>query len=341
MLDLKLLHNFTTKTSQTLSGSPEARACFSTDFVELAMRNEYLLHCILALSAFHIVNQQENQESSQFQTDDHPREVYIQAAYKHHESALEGYRRSLSAVGPDSCHGILGCAILLFVTAIARPPEPALSLSQPQHSTSTDVWLSFHLSELIILIKGLPSIVKYTDLGAVLYNGPLGALMQTQHRTPRDPDPSPKREMVAYHLHHLSEGIRAHSCDDKNIQVCLSAIETLHQVGTELNHSNDHALAFLWPMRVNPDYLTLLEARVPEALLVFTYYCAILYITSSTWWTKAWPRSILESVREIIDKKWSPWLSWPLELVFNDPQSTENGQLPVPHLPAQIMYDSG
>lgn len=340
MLDLKLLHNFTTKTSQTLSASPDVNVCFSTTFVEVAMRNEYLLHCILALSAFHIVSQQENQESSQFQTDDHPSEVYIQAAHKHHESALEGYRRSLSVVSPASCHGIFGCAILLFITVFARPPEPAISPGQPQQSTNTDVWLSFQLSEWIILIKGLPSIFGYTDLRTALYNGPLATLINVRYASPADHGMSAKREMIASHLHHLSEGIRAHSYDDKNIQVCLSAIETLHQVVTEVKHSHDHALAFIWPMRATSEYLTLLEARVPEALLVFAYYCAILYIISTTWWTKGWPRPILESIRETIDKKWSPWLSWPLGLIFNDSQSTKNGQLPVPLLPARIMYGS-
>jgi hypothetical protein len=340
ILDLKLLHNFTTKTSQTLSGSPEVHVCFSTGFVELAMQNEYLLHCILALSAFHIVSQQENQEFSQLQIEDHPREIYIQAAYKHHENALKGYRHSLSTVSPASCHGIFGCAILLFITAFARPPEPVLSLSQPQQYRHTDVWLSFHLSEWIILIKGLPSIIAYNDFRAALLNGPLATLMEIRNHSPTDLNTSPQREAVSSHLHHLSEGIRVHSSDHNNVQVCLSAIETLHQVVTELNHSNDHALAFIWPIRVTPEYLALLEAKVPEALLVFAYYCAILFITSSTWWTKGWPRPILKSVRETIDKKWNPWLSWPLELVFHDPESTENGLLPVPILPAPKMYGS-
>jgi len=340
LLDLKLLHNFTTKTSQTLSGSPEVHVCFSTDVVELAMQNEYLLHCILALSAFHIVSQQENRESSQPQIEGHSREVYLQAAYKHHESALKGYRHSLSTVSPASCHGIFGCAILLFITTFARPPETTLSLGQQQQSTHSDIWLGFHLSEWVILIKGLPSIVAYNDFRAALTKGPLAPLMNARNRDPTDANLSPQRETVSSRLHHLSEGIRFYSSDERNIQICLSAIETLHQVVTELNHSNDHALAFIWPIRVTPDYLALLEAKVPEALLVFAYYCAILYITSSTWWTKGWPRPILDSVRETIDKKWSPWLRWPLELVFHNPESVENALLPVPILPAPIIYGS-
>ncbi|KAJ5864590.1 uncharacterized protein N7529_006506 [Penicillium soppii] len=342
LLDLKLLHNFTTKTSQTLSGTSEVRACLSTGFIELAMQHghEYLLHCILALSAFHIVNQQENRESSQPpQVEDHPKEVYLQAAYKHHESALKGYRHSLSTVSPASCHGIFGCAILLFITTFARPPDSALQLGQPQNSTNVGVWLSFHLSEWVILIKGLPSIVAYNEFRTALYNGPLATLMNAQSYRSADVQTSPQREAVSCHLHHLSEGIRVHSSNDTNIQVCLPAIETLRQVVTELNHSNDHALAFLWPIRVTPEYLTLLEAKVPEALVVFAYYCAILYITSSTWWTKGWPRPILESIRETIDKKWNSWLSWPLDLVFHNPEKFENGLLPVPTLPSPIMYN--
>lgn len=337
LLDLKILHNFTSKTSQTLSAGSEARICFSTSIVELAMQHEYLLHCILALSAFHIVSQQEERGPSRPHTDDHPKEVYLQAAYKHHENSLKGYRQSLSTVNTTTCHGILGCSILLFIITFARPTKPTLSLGQPR-TAQINLWLSFHLSEWIILIKGLPSIVGYSEFRTILRAGPLGPLMKEGYHAPENNNDPSHREPVISHLCHLSEGIRNHSSDSRYIQICLSAVETLQQVVTELNHSNDHALAFLWPIRVAPDYLSLLEAKIPEALLVFAYYCAILYITSTTWWTKGWPRPILESVREIIDEKWSPWLQWPLELVFHQPERIENAPLSTSLSPAPIMY---
>ncbi|CAG7926921.1 unnamed protein product [Penicillium olsonii] len=339
LLDLKLLHNFTTKTAPTLSSTSEARLCFSTSMVELAMQHDFLLHCILALSAFHIVSQRENGEFSQPSIGDHPREVYLQAAYKHHESALNGYRRSLSSVTSANCHGIFGCSVLLFITTFARPAESALSPG-PSKATQIEVWLGFHLSEWVILIRGLPSIVGYTEFRAALSNGPLASLMTAGDRARANAEiiKPPHKEAVLLALHRLTEGIRHLSPDERIIRICLSAIETLHTVITELHHSNDHALAFIWPIRVPSEYFELLEARIPEALSVFAYYCAILHVTSSTWWTKGWPRPTIDSIGETIDKKWSPLLQWPLDMVFRNSESIGTVLLPVPILPPPGMY---
>ncbi|CAG7960127.1 unnamed protein product [Penicillium salamii] len=339
LLDLKLLHNFTTKTSQTLSSTSDVRLCFSTSFVELAMQHEFLLHCILAISAFHIVSQREHGDTSQPPIGDHPREVYLQAAYKHHESALKSYRQSLSSVTSANCHGIFGCSVLLFITTFARPAESALSPG-PSRATQIDVWLGFHLSEWVILIQGLPSIVGYSEFRAALSNGPLAPLMSAgdRARANTETSESPHKEAVLLNLRHLSDGIHHLSSDERIIQICSTAIETLHHVITELHHSNDHALAFIWPIRVPSEYFDLLKARIPEALSVFAHYCAILYITSSTWWTKGWPRPILESIKETIDTKWSPLLQWPMDMVFRGPESIGTVLLPVPVLPAPTMY---
>ena len=338
LLDLKLLHHFTTKTAQTLSGTPDARLCLSTSLVELAMQHEYLLHSILALSAFHVVSQREHGNYTQPLIADFPREVYLQAAYKHHESALKGYRYSLSSVTTANCHGTFGCSVLLFITTFARPTESAVSPG-PSKNNQIDVWLGFHLSEWIILIRGLPSIVGYSEFRIALFNGPLAPMMSAGDRARDDTNPNepPHKELVISQLNLLCEGIRQHSSDERNIQVCLSAIETLHNVITELHHSHDHALAFIWPIRVPPGYFELLEAKVPEALLVFAYYCAILYIMSSTWWTKGWPRPMIEAVAEVLDPKWGPLLHWPLSLVLRSPASLENTLLS-PILPAPIVY---
>lgn len=77
-------------------------------------------------------------------------------------------------------------------------------------------------------------------------------------------------------------------------------------------------------MRATPDYLVLLEEKRPEALLVFAYYCALLYLMSPGWFTKGWPRSILESIRDTIEEPWIPLLGWPLKTVLNgDEPSSE------------------
>jgi hypothetical protein len=54
MLDLELLHNFTTFTYTTLSGDNGVRQLFRLTLIRRALDCEYLMHCILAISALHL-----------------------------------------------------------------------------------------------------------------------------------------------------------------------------------------------------------------------------------------------------------------------------------------------
>ncbi|KAJ5146985.1 hypothetical protein N7526_000337 [Penicillium atrosanguineum] len=243
---------------------------------------------------------------------------YLLTAYDHHESALKGYRCSLSNLNSESCHAIFGCACLLFITSFSRPSKNPFPSDQPDVSMGTGIWLDFQLSEWIILIKGLPSIVNHSELLPVLRHGPMSPLMKARESMcKKDNFPSGKNVLAYSRLHDLSEALGKQSSDQHAVEICQSSLRTLHEVVEELPQMHDTALAFIWPMRATPDYLVLLEDKRPEALLVFAYYCALLQLMSSRWFIKGWPLSILESIRDTIEDKWIWLLGWPLETVLD------------------------
>ncbi|KAJ5948122.1 hypothetical protein N7466_001137 [Penicillium verhagenii] len=242
---------------------------------------------------------------------------YLLAAYDHHNRALQGYRCSLSNVDSETCHAIFGCACLLFITSFSRPSKNPFPLNQPNITTGIGTWLDFQLSEWTILIKGLPSIVYHSELLPILRQGPMSPLMTAGDNPHGEDNQDHERNFVAFsRLRDLSEAIGKQSNDRHIIDVCQSSISVLREVIEELPQNHDTVLAFTWPMKVNPDYLVLLENKAPETLLVFAYYCALLHLMSSRWFTKSWPRSILESIREIIEEKWAWLLKWPMETVL-------------------------
>jgi hypothetical protein len=110
-----------------------------------AMQNDYLLHCILGLSAFHMANQHGKTESSQLIGLSYSKDIYLRAAYSHHEGALKGYRQCLSTLNQDTYHASFGCACLLFITSFARPPESDDKPNQPYYPAH--IWLGYPLSE--------------------------------------------------------------------------------------------------------------------------------------------------------------------------------------------------
>lgn len=76
MVDLELLHNFTTFTYATISSDPAVRQMFKTTAIRMSLDCEYLMRTILGLSALHIAH---------FRRD--KADVYINVAMDHHRVA--------------------------------------------------------------------------------------------------------------------------------------------------------------------------------------------------------------------------------------------------------------
>ena len=207
---------------------------------------------------------------------------------------------------------------MLFITALARPKEIGHKTSQLDPSPPNGVRLGTRLSEWIILIRGIPSILGHNESLSSLRQGPMAALMKSRDNLPAAGGGHETMDgIAASYLGNLLDAIRENS-NEKTINICQSSIQKLHEALGEVGGPRDAVLAFKWPMKVDPDYFGLLEQKSSEALLIFAYYCVLLHTIGSRWWIKDWPRYILESVRALIEDRWMPWLKWPLETVFRD-----------------------
>ena len=99
LIDLELLHNFIAKTCGTMT---KHHHFYQTDFVSEAFKCDYVLHCLLGLSAFHLV--QQNQELLQnAPAEQQPYisskiEDYLLAAHFHQNAGLSTFRQELTDV---------------------------------------------------------------------------------------------------------------------------------------------------------------------------------------------------------------------------------------------------
>ena len=76
MVDLQLLHNFTTFTHVTLSSDPNFRYMLKTSAISMAFGCEFLMRTILALSALHL---------ARFRLE--KRDYYIHVGLRHYQVA--------------------------------------------------------------------------------------------------------------------------------------------------------------------------------------------------------------------------------------------------------------
>ena len=291
LIDLELLYNFITCTGKTLSDHVRIQECITTSLIEVGLQHDFLLHAILALSAFHKVHLQ--QPPTRSSTPDQ----YVLAAHMHHTSALHIFSQNISRIDSENCHALFGCAFLLFTTSLARPR------GDDQTSTAS-------FSEWMNLIRGVPVILYDADKIGWLSAGPLAGLFQLHPEVPELRFDDILKTSALEILDRLSSTIFETSIT-ATYATCRGPLLSLRSSFDNLGRVEGARVALGWVARLSRDYMALLDGASPEALLVLAYYCVLLHTLNHRWWIKGWPRYMLECIRPVLEEKWLVWLDWP------------------------------
>lgn len=92
MMDLELMHNFTTFTCTTMASDPAVRQLLRTTAVHMAVDCEYIMRSILAVSALHLSRHRPQKK-----------DLYIGRAMEHHEAASSVVIQLMSDLKPEEC----------------------------------------------------------------------------------------------------------------------------------------------------------------------------------------------------------------------------------------------
>jgi hypothetical protein len=96
------------------------------------------------------------------------------------------------------------------------------------------------------------------------------------------------------------------------------AIDSLHEVFLEVRQAKIQnteqstiALLFIWPSAVQDDFIELVLAKDPVALIVIAYFTILLRIWGTAWWIKGWDNLIMGAIRDALpDLKYNKVLNW-------------------------------
>ncbi|UKZ81598.1 hypothetical protein TrVFT333_009370 [Trichoderma virens FT-333] len=157
-IHLELLHNFTTLTSQTLSGDPVLKNLWRINVPKVGFGHDFVMRSIFALSALHM---------SLFATD--KREFYLNIARSEHGAALREISSVLSHVTAENCSAIYIAATLTFLYAWACPRQPG------------DFFLVSNsgVAEWVFLMQGIRSISE--SWATELRQGPFSPMFRLGH----------------------------------------------------------------------------------------------------------------------------------------------------------------
>ncbi|KAI9832806.1 MAG: hypothetical protein M1819_004026 [Sarea resinae] len=287
--DLELLHHFSTVVCFTLAGQPKLQRMWQISVPKAAASHAFLMHCLLAVSAAHLVHSHLGDCES-----------YRIAAVKHQDLSLSLFRPQLHHVTPENCEALIACASLLVVLALL----PGMSKKQDPIED---------ILEICQLARGVHEIVKAG--GNQIAAGTLEPLLR-----PRSWDDSPPlTQDVSAALEQLDRVIGNLSEPEPTRAVYRVASHGLIKAFQASMLNPDHqSVVFLWLVFIDRPYIELLRAREPMALVILAHYSVVIHGSKDIFWSQDLGFRLVEAVYAKLPPDWRHLISWPLRTVGLD-----------------------
>ncbi|KFY24077.1 hypothetical protein V491_02297 [Pseudogymnoascus sp. VKM F-3775] len=295
LVDMELLHHYTTSTYHTLRSDPVQRTLWQMTVCEIGFSNEFVLRGILAIAALHLASLRPSEK-----------DFYIERGIMHHELGLRMATSLLPYMDKENCTPLCIFSGLAGIFAMARPrtPEDFLLVNDKG------------LADWMVIMRGMSSIIGSAE--PTLFSGPLGLMFQYGHRR--------------FQLRSLELSMHR-SVHDEQVQVlqhrilssCVGPGLTEAYIGalTELRKSlnvlyayaqtYEASDAFIWVFRTPEAYFVLLKNQDLSALCIFAFFCVILHQLAAHWWAKGWSTHLMNQIYRLLDDEHRCWVQWPIE----------------------------
>jgi len=328
MMELRLLHHWTTITCKTLSiRDHEATYIWGEKVPNMAFSGaQYLADAVLAVSALHLRSSTPNDQQ------------LIRASHSYMAATLSEYAASLSkGINKSNAEALfLTAALIAFQSTASRVfvrDEGVINSSkgQPSHYQIPLSW--FHS------FQGVKAVVASSwqflrDSGIVLQ------IIEAQPALNLE-----LGEHAASHFGHLLEGLQDEllasggSLQDQAqiAQAYQHAIAVMNWV----HHIPKTAAPLVFLATVSKRFIDLLEAKRPRALAILANYFGLLKLLDRVWWLRGVSRREIVGIISLFDPDdefWWPKLQWPLRIALYDGDvipselwgSSMDGEAPTP-----------
>ncbi|GKT59888.1 fungal zn binuclear cluster domain-containing protein [Colletotrichum tofieldiae] len=302
--DLELMHHYTSVSYQTFSHSSVAQKALQYDVPREALSYPFLLHQILAFSAYHLAYLQPD-----------CRHAYLMQAAQHQNDAINGMRGTLlGTISPTNCHALFASSIFLTLSAFAT--YPSYEKYNPSFSPIDS------MLDIFTLTDGMSVILRASDDD--LRKGPLreifiraaGDTTPTTVEATLQPlfDRLPRLSTQLAEIGLLeNEGKYTITNSIIALSECIAKVSTVNAMSAPV----EFRAVFLWPILMSTDYLDLLRRRQPAALVVLAHYCVIIHMAEPfCWFLNGWTRSLMSVISEqLAGTPWAELVMWPIDVI--------------------------
>lgn len=277
--ELELMHHWCTRTCHGFT--PHLTEHFKDDVGKEALRYDFLMNALLALTSFHIATETGNAITARSCT---------AAALQFHDQALSGLREVLPDITASTCNAIFASSAMLAICAVV---SPFLHTDLDEMKTIPDTILP-----LMGIMRGTGSIIDASHQW--LLQGPLSDAIRSA--VPRDPsvviESFPIRE-----LRLLGDMLINSNSDTRNQadgelckhQIFEHAIQKLEETFRKGNSM------LPWLIRIKPGFLDELRNECPMAVAVFMHWIVLLCRLDGTWWSKYSGKKLVRRLSATLD----------------------------------------
>ncbi|KKZ61476.1 hypothetical protein EMCG_00138 [[Emmonsia] crescens] len=295
MLDLQLMHHFSTSTYATLSCHPSIRNFWKGPVVQMACRCDYVMRTVLAISALHLANHSRDRK-----------EMYTSTALTYHRIAAREAMNLMSNIKKEDANNLFVFSVLTIFFALGGPEGS---------SGDTFFFEDSSFPEWLFLLRGTKSLLEL--LGPDLMQGalsPLFAQAQRSRRWSKNIDREAETPMKGP-LDELEMLVRNTVNDEEARRIYEYAINELRIISKSLSDASqlDITHAFTWIYLVLDEFLPLLKVPTQESVAIFSFFCVFLKRLEIHWWMQGWSERLILKAHKLLDEEHKLWISWPAE----------------------------
>jgi hypothetical protein len=311
MLDLELLHNFSTSTCLTLQNDPALRTMWKVNVPKVGFSYDFVMRGILAVSSLHIAHFTPEK-----------RDFYVSQALIQHQSGLRAATAMLPNITDENCSAVYIFSALTLFFAIATPRKPGDFLVVGE--TGVVDWL--------ILVKGVVSIINTAK--DTLSKGPFGLMFRAGERRQKL-----KEDLAADFrgeqdpLRDLRDHINNSQLSEKDFHTYHSAIEELRKsyaiMYRQIYPDYETGDVCDWLFKLTPEFLEHFQDRSQESLAIFAYFCVLMQRANECWWLDGSGIHFLSQTYDLLDEEHRLWVRWAIEETGWVPNSQDTKDTPM------------
>ncbi|KAF2189661.1 hypothetical protein K469DRAFT_700907 [Zopfia rhizophila CBS 207.26] len=344
-----ILNHYDTHTCLTLASDDPAKATWQSVVPEMAFTHRFLVHGVIAIASLHLARLHKGKAEQ---------DAMLNIAYDQMNQTLYYYRKALQNVNPNNASALFACSTLTAVYFFhnsasdfeeIRSYIPAETLVPPPDVVDQmihSIMKTFHglRGTLIILRPGWNWVVE----------GKLSPIC-TRSWWPKNPTPATERAMDEDRRLCKLEGLwmqpgRNYEAYFDDLAESLKILREIFALVSQLTLPNrthspncavpysaddttvgmlmDRGAIFSWPARVPKQFLTLVEQKNCEALVILAHFAVLPGRIRNVWWLDGLGVNIITAAAMGLGQgNWS-LIEWPAQVVGVDLANAFGSGLP-------------